>query len=100
MRILEYLNVSMYRLKEFFLYTICGIDFYRNYSRFYWGNIFNKKEDKLSYKSDVSKQSELLFDFYKWQKENGCLYSDSTKEYKMKNDIENYFEETFNKDKK
>ena len=36
MRILEYLNVSMYRVKEFFLYTICGIDFYRNYSRFYW----------------------------------------------------------------
>jgi hypothetical protein len=43
MRLLEYINVSMYRIKEFFLYTICGIEFYRNYERFYWRNIFNKK---------------------------------------------------------
>jgi hypothetical protein len=43
MRLLEYLNVSMYRIKEFFLYTILGIEYYRNYERFYWGNIFNKK---------------------------------------------------------
>jgi hypothetical protein len=39
MRLIEFLSVSAYRIKEFFLYTICGIDFYRNYSRFYWGNI-------------------------------------------------------------
>lgn len=39
---------------------------------------------------DVSKQSELLFDFYKWQRENGCLYSDATQEYKMKSDIEEF----------
>ena len=36
MRILEYLKVSKYRIIEFFCYTICGIEFYRNYSRFYW----------------------------------------------------------------
>jgi hypothetical protein len=40
MRIKEFLNISGYRIKEFFLYTICGIEFYRNYSRFYWGNIY------------------------------------------------------------
>jgi hypothetical protein len=46
MRLAEYFNVGMYRLKEFLLYTVCGIEFYRNYSRFYWGNIYNIKEDK------------------------------------------------------
>ncbi len=44
MRLLEYLNVSVYRIKEFLLYTICGIDFYRNYERFYWGSIVKKIE--------------------------------------------------------
>ena len=39
MRLLEFIKVSKFRLVEFSLFTICGIDFYRNYSRFYWGNI-------------------------------------------------------------
>ena len=38
MRLLEYFKVSKYRLIEFSFYTICGIEFYRNYSRFYWKN--------------------------------------------------------------
>jgi len=38
MRILEYLKVGKYRITEFFCYTICGIEFYRNYDRFYWKN--------------------------------------------------------------
>jgi hypothetical protein len=37
MRLLEYINVSMFRIKEFFLYTICGIEFIepnkRNYKK-------------------------------------------------------------------
>ena len=36
MRIYEFLKVSIYRWIEFSGYTICGIDFYRNYARFYW----------------------------------------------------------------
>ena len=42
MRLFEFINVSGYRIKEFFLYTICGIEYYRNYERFYWGNIFKQ----------------------------------------------------------
>ena len=54
MRLIEFVNVSMYRLKEFCLYTICGIEFYRNYQRFYWGNIYNKTKESYS-KEDVIK---------------------------------------------
>lgn len=46
MRLIEFLSVSGYRIKEFFLYTICGIEFYRNYSRFYWGNIHREQFKK------------------------------------------------------
>ena len=45
MRLLEYIKVSIFRIKEFFLYTICGIKFYRNYERFYW-NKFESKQHK------------------------------------------------------
>ncbi len=38
MRLIEFFIVSKYRLIEFLLYTVCGIDFYRNYTRFYWKN--------------------------------------------------------------
>jgi hypothetical protein len=38
----------------------------------------------------VYKQSELLFDFYKWMKDNGCLYSENTPKYRMKSDIEEF----------
>jgi hypothetical protein len=46
MRIREYIYVSGYRIKEFFLYTICNIEFYRNYERFYWGNIYKHKKNE------------------------------------------------------
>jgi hypothetical protein len=39
-RLLEFLTIIGYRLVEFNLYTICGIEYYRNYSRFYWRNIY------------------------------------------------------------
>jgi len=54
MRLIEFFNVSTYRLKEFFLYTVCGIEFYRNYQRFYWGPIYNKTKESYS-KEDVIK---------------------------------------------
>ena len=37
-RLKEFFILLKYRWIEFSLYTICGIDFYRNYSRFYWRN--------------------------------------------------------------
>jgi len=48
-RLKEFIIVSKYRLIEFFAYTVCGIDFYRNYSRFYWNNKESKqhKQPKL-----------------------------------------------------
>jgi hypothetical protein len=42
MRLIEFLKVSKYRLIEFINYTVCGIEFYRNYDRFYWKNKLNK----------------------------------------------------------
>lgn len=36
MRLIEFYKVSKLRFIEFWLYTVCGIEFYRNYSRFYW----------------------------------------------------------------
>jgi len=42
-RLKEFLIVSKYRLIEFFSYTICGIEYYRNYSRFYWNNKESKQ---------------------------------------------------------
>lgn len=41
-RLIEFFRVSQFRCVEFWSYTICGIEFYRNYSRFYW----KKKESK------------------------------------------------------
>ena len=38
-RLAEFITITGYRLIEFKLYTICDIEYYRNYSRFYWGNI-------------------------------------------------------------
>ena len=52
MRILEYFKVSKYRVVEFFNYTICGIEFYRNYDRFYWKNKFKNKFTTLPYQKD------------------------------------------------
>ena len=37
-RLKEFIKISFIRLIEFSFYTISGIDFYRNYSRFYWKN--------------------------------------------------------------
>lgn len=48
MRLKEYIKVSWYRWIEFSLYTICGIEFYRNYPRFYWKN----KQTTLPYQKD------------------------------------------------
>jgi hypothetical protein len=45
-RLKEFFIVSKYRWIEFFSYTICGIDFYRNYSRFYWKNKATKRVDE------------------------------------------------------
>ena len=42
-RIKEFLKVSVFRLIEFNLYTLSGIEFYRNYERFYWRNRIKKK---------------------------------------------------------
>jgi hypothetical protein len=38
-RLAEFITITGYRLVEFKLYTICGIEYYRNYSRFYWRDI-------------------------------------------------------------
>lgn len=42
MRLIEFLKVSFIRLIEFSFYTVAGIEFYRNYDRFYWRK--NKKK--------------------------------------------------------
>ena len=52
MRIKEYIKVSWYRIVEFNLYTICGIEFYRNYSRFYWKNKQTKNNTTLPFGED------------------------------------------------
>lgn len=44
MRLIEYFKVSVFRLKEFWLYTVCGIPFYRNYERFYWRKVVTIKD--------------------------------------------------------
>lgn len=49
MRLTEFINVGIYRLKEFFLYTISGIEYYRNYERFYWGNLYKGTPSKIEY---------------------------------------------------
>ena len=36
MRLIEFLKISALRLIEFSFYTVGGIEFYRNYPRFYW----------------------------------------------------------------
>ena len=38
-RLKEFFTITGYRLVEFNCYTICGIEYYRNYSRFHWRNI-------------------------------------------------------------
>lgn len=43
-RLKEQLKLFKFRFIEFQLYTICGIDFYRNYERFYWKNKNKKNE--------------------------------------------------------
>ena len=35
-RLIEFFKITNYRLTEFIMYTVCGIEFYRNYDRFYW----------------------------------------------------------------
>ena len=52
MRLKEYIKVSWYRIIEFSLYTICGIEFYRNYSRFYWKNKQTKNNTTLPYRDN------------------------------------------------
>jgi hypothetical protein len=42
-RLKEFLIISKYRSVEFFTYTVCGIEYYRNYSRFYWNNKESKQ---------------------------------------------------------
>ena len=37
-RLKEQYILFIYRFVEFTNYTICNIDFYRNYERFYWKN--------------------------------------------------------------
>ena len=36
MRFYEFFKVTLLRLIEFSFYTVGGIEFYRNYPRFYW----------------------------------------------------------------
>jgi len=43
-RLKEFIIISYIRIIEFSFYTISGIDFYRNYSRFYWKNKVNKQD--------------------------------------------------------
>ena len=43
-RLKEFIIISYIRIIEFSFYTISGIDFYRNYSRFYWKNKLNKQK--------------------------------------------------------
>ncbi len=42
MRLVEFLKISLIRLMEFSFYTVGGVEFYRNYDRFYWRK--NKKK--------------------------------------------------------
>jgi len=50
MRLKEFVIVTWYRWIEFISYTVCGIEFYRNYSRFYWRN--REKNTTLPYQKD------------------------------------------------
>ena len=50
MRLKEFIIVTWYRCIEFISYTVCGIEFYRNYSRFYWKN--REKNTTLPYQKD------------------------------------------------
>lgn len=43
MRLIEFFKISLIRLIEFSFYTVGGIKFYRNYSRFYFKNLPKKK---------------------------------------------------------
>lgn len=52
MRLKEYIKISWYRLVEFSLYTVCGIEFYRNYPRFYWKNKQTKDNTTLPYRDN------------------------------------------------
>ncbi len=45
-RLSEFIRISKYRWVEFWNYTIFGIKFYRNYSRFYWNNKESKQHKK------------------------------------------------------
>ena len=45
-RLIEFLIVCKYRVTEFFGYTVCGINFYRNYSRFYYWEKKSLKENE------------------------------------------------------
>lgn len=51
MRLKEFLIVAKYRWIEFTMYTICGIEFYRNYSRFYYKKMEQISQIKLLQRS-------------------------------------------------
>lgn len=61
-RLKEFFIISKYRWIEFFSYTVCGIEFYRNYSRFYWKN--KEKNTPLPYQKDYYIGFELPFNDY------------------------------------
>ena len=42
-RLGEFFTLKGYVFQEFFLYTICGIEYYRNYSRRYWKRIYDEQ---------------------------------------------------------
>jgi hypothetical protein len=46
-RLGEFIKVSMLRLIEFSFYTVCGIKFYRNYTRFYWNRMESKQHKPI-----------------------------------------------------
>jgi hypothetical protein len=46
-RLGEFIKVSMLRWIEFSFYTVCGIKFYRNYTRFYWNNKESKQHKPI-----------------------------------------------------
>lgn len=46
MRLFEFLKISALRLIEFSFYTVGGIEFYRNYPRFYWKRKIKKENNE------------------------------------------------------
>lgn len=61
MRLIEFFKISLIRLIEFSFYTVGGIEFYRNYSRFYFKNL-PKKNVIVIEKINPKEKAEYIFE--------------------------------------